>query len=158
MPNPGDFMVVATNGWVARVIRILTRSKWNHAAIFIGDGQIIEADPSGVQIADLSNYDGLPILWSDLRLPPAQATLVVAAARAQLGLEYGFLDVAAIALSTIGIITSRLDDPDSRFCSQVVAQTFLVAGPLLCVTKAANRITPGDLANIILGQPIPANW
>lgn len=156
MPNPGDFCVLHTPGWEAKVIRVATRSPWNHAAIYVGNGQIIEADPSGVQISPLSNYDGCPILWSDLRLPPARAALVVAAAKAQIGLEYGWLDIVAVGLSTIGIVTARLDDPDSRFCSQVVAIAE-AADATLCA-KAVNRVTPGDLGRIIDHQPVPPNW
>ena len=164
MPNPGDYFVVATPGFAARVIRVATRSPWNHSGIYKGNGTIIEADPSrpirggktGVQYADVSKYDGCKILWSNLQLPPERAAVVITAAEAQLGLEYGWLDVAAIGLSTIGIVTAKLDDPDSRFCSQVSAISEN-ADRLLC-DKAVNRITPGDLANIINHQPVPANW
>lgn len=156
-PNPGDYCVLHTNGWAAKGIRLATRSTWNHAAIYIGDGQIIEADPSGVQVSPLSNYDGMPVLWSNLTLNTTKAAKVLVAAKAQIGLGYGWVDVAAIGLSTLGIVIPKLDDPSTRFCSQVVAQAFRLAGIPLCV-KAANRVTPGDLADLIGGRTVPKNW
>lgn len=156
--NPGDYCVIQTHGWAAWWIRLVTRSRFNHAAIYIGGGQIIEANPAGVQVSPLSNYDGYLMLRSDLHLDPARAAAVVQAAQAQLGLEYGWLDVLAIALSTIGIRTRKLDDPDSRFCSQLVMISEDAAGRPYLTLKAANRVTPGDLALILVGQPVPANW
>ena len=167
--KPGDFAVVRTNGWVAWLIRVFTRSPYNHAFAYFGDGKIIEANPppwsgrsgpprpNGVQFADLSKYDGCKQLRSDRPATDEVRERVVTRLRAQLGLEYGFLDVAAIALSTFGIVTDKLDDPDSRFCSQVIAIAWAQAGDPL-TTKSPNRVTPGDLAQVILGHPVPANW
>ncbi len=155
--NPGDFLVFSTAGWEAHVIQVATRSRWNHAAVYIGDGWIIEANPAGVQRSRLSKYDGRPMLCSDLQLNSMVARTVVGRAEGQLGLPYGWLDVAAIGLSTVGIVLPKLDDPDTRFCSQVVALALAGAGVSL-TTKAPNRVTPGDLGRIILGQPVPANW
>ena len=65
MPNLGDYFVVHTTGPAARAIQLGNWSTWNHAGIYIGDGQIIEARPSGVSISPLSKYDNHKIIWSN---------------------------------------------------------------------------------------------
>ena len=149
MGKPGDFFVVRTTGWMAFLIRVFTRSEWNHAGVYVGSGQIIEANPDGVKVSLLTKYDTCPQLWSDLKLTPTQSTHVVASACAQLGLGYGFRDVAAIALSTIGIRIPWLHEPNTRFCSQLVA---ISLKDELVFTKSVDAVTPADLARLILDQ------
>jgi len=156
--KPGDFGVVATTGFVAWAIRVVTRSPYNHAYGYIGDGMIVEAQPGGAKISPLAKYDGRPQLRSQLALDPLRTVRVVRAYKEQVGIEYGFFDVAAIALSSIGIVTSKLTDDDSVFCSQLIAIGLHKGGVKFGTDKRPNRITPGDLANIILKQPVPANW
>ena len=156
--QPGDFGVVATTGFVAWAIRVLTRSPYNHAYGYIGNGMIVEAQPHGAKISPLAKYDGRPQLRSQLALDPLRQIRVVKAYKDQVGIEYGFLDVAAIGLSTIGIVTSKLTDDDSLFCSQLIAIGLRKGGVKLVTTKRSNRITPGDLADIILKHPVPENW
>jgi len=119
---------------------------------------IVEAQPGGAKISPLSKYDGRPQLRSQLLLDPARAIKTTRAYRDQVGIEYGFFDVAAIGLSTVGIVTSKLTDDDSVFCSQLVAIGLRKGGVELGTDKRSNRFTPGDLADIILKQPVPNNW
>ena len=156
--KPGDFGVVATTGFVAWAIRVVTRSPYNHAYGYIGNGMIVEAQPGGAKISPLAKYDGRPQLRSQLALDAVRAIRTVKAYRDQDGIEYGFFDVAAIALSSIGIVTSKLTDDDSVFCSQLVAIGLRKGGVELGTDKRSNRFTPGDLADIILKQPVPENW
>jgi len=113
--QPGDFGVVATTGFVAWAIRVITRSPYNHAYGYIGGGMIMEAQPKGAKVSLLSKYNGRPQLRSQLKLDAPHAASTAKAYRDQDGIEYGFFDVAAIALSSIGIVTSKLTDDDRRF-------------------------------------------
>ena len=63
--QPGDFILVSTDGWSARLIRFgqtlrfygpdRKYVRWNHAAIIVStDGDIVEAMPHGVVLAHLA--------------------------------------------------------------------------------------------------------
>jgi len=98
MPNVGDYFVVRTNGWAARLIQLGTGSKWNHAGVYLGNNQIVEARPVGVTLSELSKYDGKPIVWNtqidtslteqkDLTLEPGLWNLLMMA------MEFGQLSI-----------------------------------------------------------------
>ena len=56
--GPGSYGVVRTSGFVAWTIRKLTRSTYDHAFIVTGfDGTIIEAEPNGARIGQITEYD-----------------------------------------------------------------------------------------------------
>ena len=69
MPDRGDIGLVAIEGGAGQLIRI---GQWlngdgyrdyEHAFVYVGDGEIVEAQPGGARLAQLSEYDGRPILW-----------------------------------------------------------------------------------------------
>lgn len=45
--NPGDVIAVHSSNLIAGTIQSMTGSFWNHVAIYIGNGQIIEMTPTG---------------------------------------------------------------------------------------------------------------
>ena len=156
----GTIVVVRTNGWVARLIRGFTDSDFNHALV-IDHGRLIEADPGGVQPAPLSKYDGAHMAWL-LPETPVAGELIADAARAMLGIPYGFLDIACILLSASGIVPEpvwhRLERGDRLICSQACARAFRAAmRRALIAAKADCRVTPGDIGRLIAGLPIPAD-
>ena len=77
MPAPGDFCVVATNGIMARLIRLVTRSTVNHAFILVAPGRIIEAKPAGAAESNLAKYDGMLQVWSDMDLSPTVRAAII---------------------------------------------------------------------------------
>lgn len=156
--QPGDFCVLQTSGWEAHVIQAFTRSPYNHAYGYLGGGLMIEAQPGGAKIGKVSKYNGYKQLQSKLPLTTAQSIQIAMAYKKQEGIEYGWGDVFAVGLGAIGIELPKLDDPDSVFCSQLVAIGLLGAKFAIKTQKQANRITPGDLADIINNQPIPKRW
>jgi len=69
----GDILLVATDSWIGRTIRKITKSKWSHAGIFVwlwGELFVIEAEKKGVQLTKWSdkkynsgNPDGRKLLY-----------------------------------------------------------------------------------------------
>ena len=54
----GDILLVEGTSRISEAIKHLTQSTWSHAALYIGDGQLIEADvETGVRYLPLSEYD-----------------------------------------------------------------------------------------------------
>lgn len=59
----GDVLMVSSSSWLSRQIQKITKSKWNHAGIFVwiwGELFIIEAERRGIQITKWTDkkYDG----------------------------------------------------------------------------------------------------
>jgi hypothetical protein len=157
MPVPGDFCCVATNGWQAKVIRLVTRSTVNHAFILVAPGRIIEADPGGAVETNLANYDGLYQEWSDMDLSPTVRAKIVDAAHGFtcikkvdgicVGAPYSWVDDACIGLTRIfGVhvplwVRNRLGDPKRLECAQLVDMAFADAG----VQLFTDHRLPGDV-------------
>jgi hypothetical protein len=153
-PRPGDYIVVRTGGLAARLIRLVTRSRFNHAAIYIGNGQVIEATPRhGVIVASLTEYAGdLMLSNSDEPTMSEQRAAVVDFARYLVGERYSFESDAVDLLARLGIhwrVLGRLAGVrKALMCSQLVAICGVHPGlpAWLCGKAAAGEVVPGDLA------------
>ena len=155
-PRYGDYGVVKTNGWAARFIQVGTASRWNHAFIYIGDGKIVEANPTGVAISPVSKYP--LIAWNQHEeLTDAQRQKIVNKALSFVGDPYGFGAIIAIAFKILGLkiitklFTHIAENENSVICSQLVAWSYSVAKK-----KVSNKphafTTPGDLAERLIYQ------
>ena len=160
-PQPGDFGLVSIKGGVGFLIRV---GQWlngdgffdyEHAFIYIGNGQIVEAEPGGALISELDEYDGRAIMWSTglVTLTDAQRSVIVEAAIKQEGTPYSFLDYLAIGLYRLGIkhpgVAKRVEQSKHLICSQLVAQDFDNAGVTL-TEYPPYLVTPGRLTNFLL--------
>lgn len=168
----GDYVVVRSSGWAARLIQLgnliarLRRRqapgswRWNHAAIDIGDGTLVEANPHGVQRMPVTEYDPTEYLEAHVDLTDHERDLIVAYAIAHIGTPYGWVDIVALALLTFGVRPEWLDRfaarTDRLVCSQLVAYAYATAGvDLTPPGEDAGRpwtVTPGDLAAVILDR------
>lgn len=159
-PQPGDFGLVSIDGTVGLLIRF---GQWlngngfanyEHAFIYIGDNKIIEAEPGGARIADLSEYDGRTLLWSTGRvnLTSEQRTAVVEASKGFVGTPYSFLDYLLLALKRVGVtvplLNKRVIGSKHMICSQLVAAAYSMANIDL-LNQPSYMITPADLANLL---------
>lgn len=153
-PQSGDYMVVKTGGWVAWVIRRLTHSPVNHAAVNIGDGMIVEAQPGGAKISSAGNYS--KAIWSHLDLDPECRRQIANAALGFVGTPYSTWDIAALAVACVTKkrtphwIAKRLSRPDRLICSQLVDEAYRRAGVQLFKDRLPSEVTPGDLYNLIV--------
>jgi hypothetical protein len=57
--NTGDLIFVSGIDWISRAIRFVTKSKYSHVAIYIGNGKVMEAQGfRKVGFRELSYYSG----------------------------------------------------------------------------------------------------
>jgi len=149
MPNLGDYFVVHTTGWAARLIQLGTRSKWNHAGIYIGDNKVIEARPNGVKIRDVSEYDNFPIMWSNEPLTEEQRSNLVKFAKSFENDGYGVGSIIALAFKCLGLSilpANILAEKEKRvICSQLVAWSYSHI-KIKLTNKPHALVTPADLA------------
>jgi hypothetical protein len=156
-PRPGDFGVVKTYGLIGRLIRLGTSSRWNHAFIYVGDGLIVEANPTGVAISPANKYTN--IAWNHHEeLTTAQRNIIVEAARKEVGKPYAFVDIAVIFFRIIGlrfirpnVFWKKLALQNGWFCSELASHCYRVAGIDL-LNKKDDLVTPGDLAERLVYQ------
>jgi cell wall-associated NlpC family hydrolase len=151
MPELGAFGVTATPGWKARVIRLVTHSTVNHAFIYVGNGQIVEANPSGAALAPVSKYPAA--IWST---GPPNGQAVADAARSLIGTPYSWVDVVCVGLADIfdwhvaAPVRRRLNRRDRLDCSQLVDTAYLRAGiHLFPDGRVPGDVAPADLLNLI---------
>jgi hypothetical protein len=65
-PQLGAFAVVEARSTIGHTIAAVTRSKYGHALIYVGAGQIVEGWWPKTRQRPASDYAGTPMLWSDL--------------------------------------------------------------------------------------------
>jgi uncharacterized protein YycO len=154
-PREGDYGVVRSTGWAARLIQVGTVSRWNHAFIYIGDGKIVEANPTGIAISPVSKYSN--IAWNQHEeLTDAQRQKIVKRAKAFVGSKYGFRAILVIALKILGLkviptLRRAAENENSVICSQLVAWSYSVAKKKIS-DKPHAFTTPGDLAERLIYQ------
>lgn len=153
MPEAGDFGVVRTKGFVAWMIRLATRSKYNHAFICLADGSVVEAQPGGA-IHDPLGYTLGNAEFSHIVLSPTQRAAICEAALLCVGVPYNWLDIVSIGLLQYGIkpkfIRTRVEHSRNLICSQLVDFCYLLAGVhLFNDGRLPMDVTPEDLATLI---------
>jgi len=159
-PNVGDYFVVHTTGPSARLIQVGNWSIWNHAGLYLGDGMIIEALPTGVSLAPLSKYDNHEIIWStghDSPFTEAEAEELRRFALTFVGDSYGVWSIIALGFKclTFGIPLIPADwfaeKEHSVICSQLVAWVWSHMDRRVSHKKHA-LVRPKDLAERLSGK------
>lgn len=156
-PRPGDYGVVRTNGWAAKLIQIGTVSRWNHAFIYIGAGLIIEANPTGIAVSPVSKYP--KIAWNQHEsIDNDTRGKIVAAAHHFVGSPYGFFDIGNLMLRILGLkflantrFLERLAMRHGVICSELVSLAYRDSGVDL-TGMPDHTVTPGDLAERLIYQ------
>lgn len=154
-PQAGDFAVIRTRGPAAVVIRLVTRSEYNHAVFFISSTHVVEAKPHGAVISPWSKYAkckfkisyGLPLNEQQRAAAPVAGILFV-------GTPYGWLDIFSVGLLQYGIkpklVRDRVAHQINKICSQLVDQARLTLNDhLFCDGRLPQDVTPGDLGKLI---------
>ena len=154
-PRLGDYAVIKTNGFFGGLIRLGTFSRWNHAVIYVGNGQAVSADPSGVKKEPTTVWSN--IAWNQHEtLDDNQRMMIVNAALEAVGKPYDFFTIIDIALRILGLkiftkgLLNRLSQNKGYICSELVAECYRKGG--IVVAKADYLCTPGDLAERLIWQ------
>lgn len=174
--QPGDFAAVRTAGWVSNLIATgeeaaywITSAerrqkrkevgKWTHAIFYMGGPEdlILEAEAGGAQVRSF-HYDTQDCLWSsgryELDLTDAQRAQAMETGWRYHNVPYSFLDYDAIALHSLGLDASWLEDyiksTKHEICSQLVDQCRLDLGShLFTDDRWAGFVDPLDIAIVI---------
>jgi hypothetical protein len=155
-PRPGDYGVVKTSGFVGRLIRIGTTSRWNHAVICIDPTVIVEANPRGVALSPTNKYN--VIAWNQHEeITDSQREKITEHALSLVGKPYGFFDIFVIFLRIVGLrlppqkLWNKLAQGMGYICSELVTECYVKAEVKLS-EKPVNLVTPGDLAERLIYQ------
>jgi hypothetical protein len=151
-PQQGDIGCVTIRGDVGQLIRIgefmlgCGYRNVEHAFTYVGDGQIVEAEPGGARLADLGEYDPRTVVW--VRCPDGHRQAVAQAARALIGTPYSAADYFALAAHRFHIPGMRRIalSTGSMICSQLATVAARRGGWPLLMPKPAGYVVPDDLA------------
>lgn len=153
VPEPGGrYCVVRTRTLFGWVIRMATHSEFDHAIVLRGDGTCVEATPRDVRVAPLSEYAGFTMAANTAEaMTGAQRETVLTTAMSFVGAEYAWDEIAAIALSELGlhwqILLRLLRAQRALICSVLVAKCGAAAGlDWLGAAGDIALVTPADLA------------
>jgi len=154
-PRIGDYGCVKTHGFFGWLIRLGTFSRWNHSVIYVGNGEVVSADPTGVKINKVSDYTN--VAWNQHEeLDDNQRMQIANAALEAVGKPYDFFTIADLAFRILGLkvltagLLGRLARNHGYICSELVAECYRKGG--LVIAKKDYLCTPGDLAERLIWQ------
>jgi hypothetical protein len=135
--EPGDILAIHTTQFFSRMIQTAQWFRWrkegewkyNHSAVYIGDGKIVEANPWGVSIDDLSQYPEKDYLVLTVK---GDRNAAVEKAKSLIGTPYGWIDIIAFIFLICGTDPKWVDkimrNLGTLVCSQVSALAAQAAG------------------------------
>jgi hypothetical protein len=156
-PAIGDYGCVKTNGFFGWLIRLGTMSRWNHSIVYIGNGQAVSADPTGVKINNISDYS--VVAWNrHEELTEDQREQIHKNALETVGSDYSFFTITLLVFRILGLkvfsnikFFRDLGKKDGYICSELVSECYRKAGvPLF--SKDDSLVVPGDLAERLIYQ------
>lgn len=174
--QPGDIILSSGNGITSLGVRLFTVAPVSHAALYVGNGDIIEAVGEGIRrrsLSDALDDEAVAVAFRHPALLPAQAGKIGEFAAAQVGKKYNHLGVLLQApfsierrVCELPVIPSLVRDFCIRgvaliqlgavsnerfFCSQFVLEAYRFAG--LPITNADPRlISPADILHMREGD------
>lgn len=174
---PGDVILTAHNEFERNSLCIkianffyrgLKDKDWTHSALYIGEGQIVEACPDGVKTSDLkqkyidNNYQVLVLRHKNASKQALKATVDFCKTQSGdkydwLGLTYfllyNFMPVQLHFLLEDDLIWSWFRVSNSYFCSELVSTGFEEAN-IYCFEEKPYKIMPVDFYNELLFQEV----
>jgi uncharacterized protein YycO len=172
----GDILLSADPGVTSAGVRLVTLSPVSHAALYVGDGRIVEAVGSGVRLRTIPavlDAEAVVVAFRDPRVTPGDGRTIADYALSQVGRRYDHLGVVLqvpfsierrvcelpliptlvrdYCIRGFAIIQLGAYSNDQFFCSQFVLEAYRQAG--LPLTDAAPRwLTPRDILHMREGD------
>jgi hypothetical protein len=172
----GDILLSAANGINSAGIRAITLSPVSHAALYVGNNQVIEAVGEGIRLRRVHEFmleEATIVAFRHPKLDGVQAALIQKFAEKHVGTKYNTAGIVLQApftlerkLCELPIMPAALRDAcirgiaaiqlgpvpnDQFFCSQFVLEAYKAAG--LPLTDADPRlVSPGDLLHMRQGD------
>jgi cell wall-associated NlpC family hydrolase len=172
----GDIILSAANGINSAGIRAITLSPVSHAALYVGNGHIIEAVAGGVRQRSVGEFiaeEATIVAFRHPKIDGIEATLIQKFAQNHVGTKYNTAGIVLQAPFTLQrkfcelpIMPALVRDAcirgsaaislgpvpnDQFFCSQFVLEAYKAAG--IPLTDSDTRlVTPGDLLHMRQGD------
>jgi cell wall-associated NlpC family hydrolase len=172
----GDLLLSSANSLTSVGIRVLSVTPVSHAALYLGDGQVVEAVGSGVRlrpVADFVAEEATIVAFRHPAMSDAQAQSLRQFSLAQVGKKYNSMGIVLQAPFTLqrqtcelpvvpglvrdfcirGLAAVQLGAArnDRFFCSQLVLQAYQQA-QLPLTTADPLLVTPADLLHMREGD------
>ncbi|MFB7114066.1 hypothetical protein [Streptomyces sp. NPDC056291] len=159
-PQPGDFALTKIAGVSGAFISagqylVGDGAPVQHAFVYVGDGQIVQAMPGGAELIRLEDANE-PFVWSTGKIPLTHEERARIAAHAiwLVGTPYSYLDYVSIALAHYRIrpawVRDFVADTGHMICSQLADEAYLRAGVhLFDDGRLPGDVTPGDLWELL---------
>lgn len=170
-PQIADIGLVPIGGDVGKAIRVgqwmlaeaddlrhalvndwLDWQDWQHAFVYLGNGELIEAEPGGARIRPLSEYDHTDVYWCSsisAGLSTSERLDIAAAARAFEGTPYSISDYFVLTAHKLHIwlpgAESFINSTHHVICSQLAAAAYDNAGHALFDDRWPGDVDPLDL-------------
>lgn len=174
--QPGDILLSATNGITSAGIRLMTLAPVSHAALYIGEGQVVEAVGQGVRkrsIGEVIHEEAVVVAFRHPRVQAAHHEKLRSYALEKVGRPYDHIGIVLQAPFSIerrlcelplipdvirnaclqGMAAVQLGayNNDRFFCSQLVLESYRHAG--LPITDAHPRwVSPADILHMREGD------
>lgn len=156
----GDIGLVQIRGQVGQWIRL---GQWlngdgyadyEHAFVYVGEGDVIEAEPSGARFNSIKHYEDAMLV---LKCPPDLGISVAAAALGYKGVPYSFLDYGALATHRLHInvpgLKRYIQNTGHMICSQLADAAANFGGwHIFDDNRWPGYVTPGALTRVALSQ------
>jgi uncharacterized protein YycO len=153
----GTIGLVKTNGWETGLIRLGTRSHWNHVVIATGNGTFIQAQPGGVNERSEDTYDD--IAWVHTQeLTDTQREQIVDYCRNQIGTPYNWPAIIVFGVRTFlpwcpyTWLIMWAQNRKNVICSELAVEANCVVGIKILPGREAASISPGDLSVWVLKE------
>lgn len=157
--QPGDVgfsTIGGTTGALVNIGQAILRDscRYTHAYIYVGNGKVLEAMPSGSRIVYGADREGP---WYRLPLTSTERSKVVYSGDLE-GIPYSFMDYAALAwwewkLPGRNRLRNYVSSSNRMICSQLVDYTLCRVGYHLFQDGRLHQdVTPGDLFYACAGQ------
>jgi hypothetical protein len=134
-------------------------AQYEHAALYVGNDTLIEAQRTGVHCVNVHKYDQNDTFWSSGIINPtdAQRTAICAAAAHYIGTLYSWVDYAALAALRLRLgplvpgLRNYVATSKHMICSQTVDQCYQDGGyHLFTDNRWPGYVTPGSLNNLLV--------
>lgn len=130
-----------------------SRSKAYHAVLYIGNGEMVQAEPKG---ATIDPCHPARYVWSTMPLTPRERAAICAAGCSYEGKRYNWLDDLALGLARRfgwrlpGFVLRHVESDRTMQCAQLVDAAYRAAGVRLFDDgRVPGAVTPGDLYDLI---------
>lgn len=174
--QPGDIILTSTPTLRSAGIQLMSFAPVSHAAVYVGNGQVVEAVGSGVRVRTLHKLLEEESIALALRYPDlsdTQAQSVRSMALEKVGRNFNYVGVAMhipftinrrlcelpvmpsvvrdLCIRGLGGVHHLVTSKRTLFCSQLVLQAYRQAG--VPITDADPRlISPGDILHMREGD------